>query len=191
MAQAEKANERNHFDLQFIDGKNYDTTKGRKDRIRKNKNETERDEINKYRDLAPGSLDENKLYNELSEGDKALIFPGEHQDPDAMRSKYDTKDLDNLDPKEQSARIWAKKDENEKGAPIMMTDERDEIEDAIDLKDTLAPYIAKIHQLPDRDQAIINLYLEGYTQTMIAAKIGVSQPMIYKILKRVINKLRN
>ena len=49
-----------------------------------------------------------------------------------------------------------------------------------------------ISKLSERDQQVINLYyFEGKTQTEIAALLGVSQPAVLKMLKRILVELAN
>ena len=49
-----------------------------------------------------------------------------------------------------------------------------------------------ISKLSERDQQVINLYyFEGKTQTEIAEILGVSQPAVLKMLKRILVEMAN
>ena len=45
-------------------------------------------------------------------------------------------------------------------------------------------------ELSDADCRVVLLRLEGYTQTEIAKQIGISQPAVYKRLKKIYALLR-
>jgi len=172
--------------ITYIEGRNYSKITGDKTAPKLNAKETDRDDLDEYRDAAPGSLNENQLYNELSASDKALIYPGEYPNAAAGRSKYDKKELDQYSPQEQSAKIWAMQESTKASANAQDAndiDDLDDIEAAIDLN-------AAITALSERERLIYRRHNEGYTQAETAAALGINQQMVSKIFNRVVKKLK-
>lgn len=184
---AEIRKEKKHLELEYIDEINYfDAGGGHKVKPKNNRYESDREDLNEYRDAAPGPLNENQLYNELSASDKALIYPGEHPSAATGRSKYDKKELDQYSPQDQSAKIWSMQD-----PPIKATSASDEPNDYRNfggIEKELDLYEAA-EKLPDRERFIYQRHKTGYNQTETAAALGISQQMVSKIYRRTIKKL--
>lgn len=178
--QAEVRNEQDHRDLQLIDGVQYcNAGGGNKVKAHSNSYETSRDDLNKYR-TAPSKLNENLLYNQLSDSDKATIYPSDYPNAAAGRSKYDKREFEQYTPEEQSAKIWAI-DDRVKGTETPV-DEYAE-------KDTGIFFDGAAKVLSPRERQVLDLYRLGYQQREIAAQMEISQQMVSRIYSRVVRKL--
>jgi len=186
---AEVREQSTHLELEYIDEINYfDAGGGYKVKPKNNRYESERDAWNNYRNRPKSALDDDKLFNELSASDKALIYPGSYTKAAAGRSKYDKKELDQYSPQDQSAKIWGMQEEKPKATTA--NEDPNDFRNIAPIDKELDIYEAA-EKLPDRERFIFQRYKTGYNQTETAALLGISQPMVSRIYRRAIKKIRN
>ena len=185
---AKLKNELEHIkNISINDENNYFKITGEKTEPKFNPNETTWEDLNEYREGLPGGLNENRLYNEMSASDKALIYPGDYPSQADGRSKYDQKELDAYSPQDQSAKIWARHDKTEASVNQWLKNppyNTDTLDENIDLRAA-----AKI--LTKRERFILRRKYQGYSQAETAAVLGINQQMVSKIYNRVVKKLKN
>jgi len=180
--QTEVRNEQDHRELELIDGVQYcNAGGGNKIKAHTNSYETSRDDLNKYRSMPRGALNENQLYNRLSDSDKAAIYPGEYPNAANGRSKYDKREFDQYTPEEQSEKIWAI-DDRVKGTEVPTSE--------YTAKDNEIFFKEAAKMLSPRERQVLDLYRKGYKQQEIAEKMRISQQMVSKIYNRVVKKLK-
>lgn len=63
--------------------------------------------------------------------------------------------------------------------------------ESMDRMDDLLDAVAYAKSLPEREQKILMLFCEGYTQEEIGARVGVSQRHIGRILSSMSKKAQN